>query len=92
MLNILRQYSTYKQILMPRNVFIVLFTYIIVSNDTIQLQVSSIKHYGTDVFTLFHTSLWENSHQDKAGAKCWNYGNNKKNNNKYYGNPQLSAS
>jgi hypothetical protein len=49
---------------------IVLFTYIIVSNDTIQLQISSIKHYGTDVFNLFYTSLWEDSHQDKAIAKC----------------------
>jgi hypothetical protein len=66
---------------MPRNVFIVLFTYIIVSNDTIQLQISSIKHYGTDVFTLFCISLWEDSHQDKARAKCWSYGNNNNNNN-----------
>jgi hypothetical protein len=78
---------------MPRNVFIVLFTYIIVSNDTIQLQISSIKNYGTDVFTLFYTSLWEDSRQDKARAnaevmvviiiiiiKL------------YHGNPQLSAS
>jgi hypothetical protein len=70
MLKIWRQYSTYKQILMPRNVFIVLFTYIIVSNDTIQLQISGIKHYGTDMFTMFYTSLWEDSHQDKARAKC----------------------
>jgi hypothetical protein len=71
-----------------------LFTYIIVSNDTIQLQISSIKHYGTDVFTLFYTSVWEDSHQDKARAKCWSYGNNNNNNNnnKYHGNPQLSAS
>jgi hypothetical protein len=37
---------------MPRNVFIVLFTCIIISNDKIQLQISSIKHYGTDVFTF----------------------------------------
>jgi hypothetical protein len=51
---------------MPRNIFIVLFTYIIVSNDTIQSQISSIKNYGTDVFTLFYASLWEDSHQDKA--------------------------
>jgi hypothetical protein len=51
---------------MPRNVFIILFTYIIVSNDTIQLQIFSFKHYGTDVFTLFCTSLWEDSLQDKA--------------------------
>jgi hypothetical protein len=51
---------------MPQNVFIVLFTYIIVSNDKIQLQISGIKHYGTDVFTLFYTSLWE----DKARDKC----------------------
>jgi hypothetical protein len=76
---------------MPRNVFIVLFTYIIVSNDKIQLQISSIKHYGTDVFTLFYISLWEDSHQDKARAKCWSYSNNNNNNNKYYSNPQLSA-
>jgi hypothetical protein len=62
---------------MPRNVFIVLFTYIIiVPNDTIQLQISSVKHYGTDVSTLFYTSLWEDSHQDKARAKRWSYGNN----------------
>jgi hypothetical protein len=81
---------------MPRHVFIVLFTYIIVSNDTIQLQISSIKRYGTDVFTLFYTFVWEDSHQDKARAKCWSYGNNNNNNNnnnnKYLGNPQLSAS
>jgi hypothetical protein len=51
---------------MPRNVVIVLFTYIIISNDTIQLQISSIKHYGTDMFTLFCTSLWEDSHQGKV--------------------------
>jgi hypothetical protein len=55
---------------MPRNVFIVLFTYIIVSYDTIQLQIYRIKHYGTDVFTLFYTSLREDSHRDKARAKC----------------------
>jgi hypothetical protein len=72
---------------MPRNVFIVLFTYIIVSNDAIQLHISRIKHYGTDVFTLFYTPLWEDSHP----AKRWSYGNNN-NNNKYHGNPQLSAS
>jgi hypothetical protein len=81
---------------MPRNVSIVLFNYIIVSNDTIQLQISSIKHYGTDVFTLFYTSLWEDSHRDKARAKCWSYGNNNNNNNnnnnKYHCNPQLSVS
>jgi hypothetical protein len=78
---------------MPQNVFNVLFTYIIVSNDTIQLQISSIKHYGTDVFILFSTSLWEDSHQDKARAKFWSYGNNNNNNNnKYYGNSQLNAS
>jgi hypothetical protein len=59
---------------MPRNVFIVLFTYINVSNDAIQLQISSIKHYGTDVFTLFYTSLWEDSYQDKARDKYWSYG------------------
>jgi hypothetical protein len=53
-----------------------LLTYIIVSNDAIQLQISSIEHYGTDVFTLFYTSLWEDSHQDKARAKCWSYGKN----------------
>jgi hypothetical protein len=70
MLNIWRQYSTYKLVLMPRNVFIVLFTYIIISKDTIQLQISSIKHYGPDVFTLFSTCLWEDSHQDKARAEC----------------------
>jgi hypothetical protein len=75
---------------MPRNVFIVLFTYIIVSNNAIQLQTSSTKHYGTDVFILFSTSLWEDSHQEKARAKCCSYGNN--NNNKYHSNPQLSAS
>jgi hypothetical protein len=56
---------------MPRNVFIVLFTYITVSNDTIQLQIYSIKHYGTVVFNLFYTTLWEDSYQDKARAKCW---------------------
>jgi hypothetical protein len=55
---------------MRRNVFIVLFTYTIVWNDTIQLQIFGIKHYDTDVFTLFYTSLWEDSHQDKARAKC----------------------
>jgi hypothetical protein len=78
---------------MSRNVFIVLFTYIIVSNDTIQLQISSIKHYGRDVFTFFYTSLWEDSQQDKARAKRWSYGNNNNNNNnKYHGNPQISAS
>jgi hypothetical protein len=84
---------------MPQNVFIILFTYIIVSNDTIQLQISSIKHYGTDVFTFFYTSLWEDSHQDEARAKCWSYYddddddcNNNNNNNKYHDNPQLIAS
>jgi hypothetical protein len=78
---------------MPRYVLIVLFTYIIVSNDAIQLQISNIKHYGTDVFTLFYTSLWEDSHQDKARAKRWSFGNNNNNNNnnKYHNNPQLSA-
>jgi hypothetical protein len=65
---------------MPRNVFIVLFTYIIVSNHRIQLQISNIKHYVTDVFTLFYTSLWEDSHQDEARAKCLSYGNNNNNN------------
>jgi hypothetical protein len=70
MLNIWPQYSAYKQILMPRNVFIALFAYIIVSNDIVQLQISSIEHYGTDVLTLFYTSLWEDSHRDKARAKC----------------------
>jgi hypothetical protein len=74
---------------MPQNVFIVLFTYINVSNDTIQLQISGIKHYGTDMFTLFYTSLWEDSHEYTARAKCWSYGNN---NNKYHDNSQLSAS
>jgi hypothetical protein len=71
MLNIWRQYSTYNQILMPRNVFIVLFTYIIVSNDAIELQISSIKHYGTDVFTLFyiHLSVGRQSPR-QARAKC----------------------
>jgi hypothetical protein len=74
---------------MPRNVFIVLFIYIIVSNGTIQL-ISGVKHYGTDVFTLFYTPLWEGSHQDKDRAFCLSYGNkNKKNNN---GNTQRSAS
>jgi hypothetical protein len=58
---------------MPRNVFIVLFIYIIVSNDTIQLQISSIKHYGTDVFTLFYTSVSEDSHQDKQKSKAVPY-------------------
>jgi hypothetical protein len=77
-------------ILMPQNVLIVLFTYIIVSNDTIQVQISRVKQYGTDMFTLFYTSLWEDSHQDKARAKCWSCNNNS-NNNKY-GNPQLIAS
>jgi hypothetical protein len=80
---------------MPRNVLTVLFTYIIVSNDAIQLQISSIKHYGTDVLTLFYTSLWEDSHQDETRAKRWSYGNNNNNNNtnnKYHSNPQLSAS
>jgi hypothetical protein len=79
---------------MPRNVFIVLFTYIIVSNDTIQLQIYSIKHYGTDVFTLFYTCLWEDSHQDKTTAKCWSYGNNNNSNDddKYHSSPQLTAS
>jgi hypothetical protein len=66
---------------MPQNVFIVLFNYIIVSNNTIQLQISSIKHYGTDVFTLFYTSLWEDSHQDKARAKWWSYGGGSSSNN-----------
>jgi hypothetical protein len=64
---------------MPRNVFIVSFTYIIVSNGTIQLQISSIKLYGADVFTLFCNCLWEDSHQDKARAKCCSYGNNNNN-------------
>jgi hypothetical protein len=83
---------------MPQNVFIVLSTYIIVSNDTIQSQISSIKQYGTDVFTLLYTSLWEDSHQDKARAKCCSNGgnnnndNNNNNNDKYHSNPQLSAS
>jgi hypothetical protein len=54
---------------MPQNVFFVLFTYIIISNNAIQLQISIIKHYGTHVFTLFYTSLWEDSHQDKAIAE-----------------------
>jgi hypothetical protein len=81
---------------MPQNVFIVLFTYIIISNDAIQIQISSIEHYGTDVFTLFCTCLWEDSLQDKARVKCWSYGgnnnNNNSNNNKYQCNTQLSAS
>jgi hypothetical protein len=63
---------------MPQNVFIVLFTYIIVSHDTIQLQISSIKH-GTDMFNLFYTSLWEDIHQDEARGKCWSYGGNNNN-------------
>jgi hypothetical protein len=74
---------------MPQNVLIVSFTYIIIPNDTIQLQISSVKQYGTDMFTLFCTSLWEDSHRDKARAKRWSYGNNNNNNNntKYHGNP-----
>jgi hypothetical protein len=82
---------------MPQNVFIVLFTYIIVSNDTIQLQISSIKHYGTDVFTLFYTSLWEDSHQDKVIAKCSSYGggggggNNNNNNNDDHNNNNITV-
>jgi hypothetical protein len=40
---------------MPQNVFIFLFPEIIVSNDAIQLHISSIKHYGTEMFTLFYT-------------------------------------
>jgi hypothetical protein len=67
---------------MPQKVFILLFTCIIISNDTIQLQISSIKHHGTDVFTLFYTSLWEDSHQDKARAKCWSYDDDDDDNNK----------
>jgi hypothetical protein len=51
---------------MPQKVFIVLFTFVIVSNDAIELQISSIKHYGTNVFTLFYTTLWEDSSQYKV--------------------------
>jgi hypothetical protein len=67
---------------MPRNVFIVLFTYIILSIDTIQLQISSIKHYGTDLFTLFYTTTTNNN---------LNNNNNNNNNGNYYIN-QLSDS
>jgi hypothetical protein len=69
MLNIWRQCSTYKQILITQNVFIVLFTCIIVSNDTIRLQISSIKHYGTNVFTLYYT-FYVGRQSPKARAKC----------------------
>jgi hypothetical protein len=61
---------------MRRNVFIVLFTNIIVWNDAIELQISSIKHYGTDVVHLVLYLCAGDSHQDKARAKRWSYGNN----------------
>jgi hypothetical protein len=44
------------------------------------------------MFTLFYMPLWEDSHQDKARAKCWSYDDDDDDNNKYHGNTQLSAS
>jgi hypothetical protein len=40
------------------------------------------------------TSLWEDSHQDKAelNAEVTENNNNNNNNNKYPGNPQISVS